>query len=48
MPPQVELTGNVIYEYIHPDDQAEMAAVLNMQPCVPPGQPHGAGKPAAQ
>ncbi|XP_037082451.1 single-minded homolog 2-like [Pollicipes pollicipes] len=39
---QVELTGNIIYEYIHPDDHAEMAAVLNMQPGVPASQAGGA------
>ncbi|CAG0879863.1 unnamed protein product [Cyprideis torosa] len=29
---QVELTGNSIYEYIHPGDQEEMAMVLNLDP----------------
>lgn len=32
---QVELTGNSIYEYIHPADHDEMTAVLS------PGMPHG-------
>lgn len=30
--PQVELTGNSIYEYIHPADHDEMTAVLTAQP----------------
>ncbi|XP_071523658.1 single-minded homolog 2 [Panulirus ornatus] len=29
---QVELTGNSIYEYIHPADHEEMTAVLNLTP----------------
>lgn len=29
---QVELTGNSIYEYIHPADHEEMSAVLNLTP----------------
>ncbi|KAK2717258.1 hypothetical protein QYM36_007398 [Artemia franciscana] len=32
---QVELTGNSIYEYIHPDDHEEMATVLNHIPNFP-------------
>ncbi|XP_052810975.1 single-minded homolog 2-like isoform X2 [Mya arenaria] len=33
---QVELTGSSIYEYIHPSDHDEMAAILTMQqPCNP-------------
>ncbi|KAL4232936.1 putative secreted beta-glucosidase sim1 [Mactra antiquata] len=33
---QVELTGSSIYEYIHPNDHDEMAAVLTVQqPCNP-------------
>ena len=27
---QVELTGSSIYEYIHPNDHDEMAAILTM------------------
>ncbi|XP_023228496.1 single-minded homolog 2-like isoform X1 [Centruroides vittatus] len=32
---QVELTGNSIYEYIHPADHDEMTAVLTLQPPLP-------------
>lgn len=33
---QVELTGSSIYEYIHPNDHDEMAAILTFQqPCNP-------------
>jgi len=33
---QVELTGSSIYEYIHPNDHEEMAAILVLQqPCNP-------------
>jgi hypothetical protein len=32
LPPQVELTGNSIYEYIHPSDHDEMTAVLTAHP----------------
>lgn len=38
---QVELTGNSIYEYIHPADHDEMTAVLSPSmppPGVPPNQ----------
>ena len=31
---QVELTGNSIYEYIHPADHEEMTSVLTVQPTV--------------
>lgn len=34
---QVELTGNLIYDYIHECDKYEMASVLSLQP-VPPDQ----------
>lgn len=37
---QVELTGNSIYEYIHPADHDEMTAVLTLQSALP--HPHGA------
>lgn len=37
---QVELTGNSIYEYIHPADHDEMTAVLTLQSVLP--HPHGA------
>uniref|UniRef100_A0A2R5LH16 Putative hypoxia-inducible factor 1/neuronal pas domain protein npas1 n=1 Tax=Ornithodoros turicata TaxID=34597 RepID=A0A2R5LH16_9ACAR len=37
---QVELTGNSIYEYIHPADHDEMTAVLTLQSSLP--HPHGA------
>jgi len=30
--PQVELTGNSIYEYLHPGDHDEMKAVLTPPP----------------
>uniref|UniRef100_T1IKN0 Single-minded protein n=1 Tax=Strigamia maritima TaxID=126957 RepID=T1IKN0_STRMM len=33
---QVELTGNSIYEYIHPADHDEMTSVLTLQQPVPP------------
>ncbi|XP_051974317.1 SIM bHLH transcription factor 1b [Xyrauchen texanus] len=33
---QVELTGNSVYEYVHPDDHDEMAAVLTPQPSYHP------------
>jgi single-minded-like protein len=29
---QVELTGNSIYEYVHPSDHEELIQLLNMQP----------------
>lgn len=32
LPWQVELTGNSIYEYIHPSDHDEMTAVLTAHP----------------
>jgi hypothetical protein len=32
IPWQVELTGNSIYEYIHPSDHDEMTAVLTAHP----------------
>lgn len=33
---QVELTGNSVYEYIHPADHDEMTALLTVhQPCPP-------------
>lgn len=32
---QVELTGNSIYEYIHPTDHEEMTTVLNISPQPP-------------
>ncbi|XP_049511131.1 single-minded homolog 2 [Dermacentor silvarum] len=37
---QVELTGNSIYEYIHPADHDEMTAVLTLQSALP--HPHSA------
>lgn len=37
---QVELTGNSIYEYIHPADHDEMTAVLTLQSALP--HQHGA------
>nr|CAG4640771.1 EOG090X0484 [Eulimnadia texana] len=36
---QVELTGNSIYEYIHPADHEEMTAVLTMHPPITPTGP---------
>jgi hypothetical protein len=35
---QVELTGNSIYEYIHPADHDEMTALLTVQQHI--GHPH--------
>ncbi|XP_076334054.1 single-minded homolog 1-like isoform X1 [Tachypleus tridentatus] len=35
---QVEMTGNSIYEYIHPADHDEMTAILTLHPPLP--QPH--------
>jgi len=32
---QVELTGNSIYEYIHPADHEEMAAILSVHQPIP-------------
>ncbi|XP_042235352.1 single-minded homolog 2-like [Homarus americanus] len=37
---QVELTGNSIYEYIHPADHEEMTAVLNLTPQPVPHSPY--------
>ncbi|CAH0383978.1 unnamed protein product [Bemisia tabaci] len=38
---QVELTGNSIFEYIHPSDHEEMTSVLTLhQPIIPPHQSH--------
>ncbi|XP_059485989.1 single-minded homolog 1-like [Neocloeon triangulifer] len=38
---QVELTGNSIYEYIHPADHDEMNSVLSITPgTIPPISPH--------
>ncbi|XP_063611852.1 single-minded homolog 2-like [Penaeus indicus] len=37
---QVELTGNSIYEYIHPADHEEMTAVLNVTPQPVPHSPY--------
>ena len=43
---QVELTGNSIYEYIHPADHEEMTSVLTMHPPVQSGGPIVQGNPA--
>ncbi|XP_071439795.1 protein single-minded-like [Hetaerina americana] len=37
---QVELTGNSIYEYIHPADHDEMTAVLSLHQAPPPPTQH--------
>ncbi|XP_069938535.1 single-minded homolog 1 isoform X2 [Cherax quadricarinatus] len=37
---QVELTGNSIFEYIHPADHEEMTAVLNLAPQPVPHSPY--------
>jgi hypothetical protein len=34
---QVELTGNSIYEYIHPADHEEMTAILTVHQPIPQG-----------
>lgn len=39
---QVELTGNSIFEYIHPSDHDEMTAVLSL--CQPPNHHFSPGK----
>ena len=38
---QVELTGNSIYEYIHPSDHDEMSAMLTLHPHFHPHFPQG-------
>ena len=44
---QVELTGNSIYEYIHPLDHDEVVSILNAQPSAKDGVPLQQQRPSS-